>query len=647
MMWPRVGDRLIITFLLLVLTLTLSVTGGLSRIDNILYDTAQLHVGRSISDDDVVVVAIDEQSLSALGRWPWSRRLHAQVIDRLLADGARVIGMDVMFTELQQDDAGADHLLAQAMARAGNVVLPVVIEQVRRNGQLIETLPLPELSTQAAALGHVHAQLDEDGIARSMMLWSGVGQAVWPHFAQAMRTVAAQQPDSRLVPPLAGLHDPRPAEVPLLVGHMHRYIDFSTGQQQLPSLSFVQVLRGEFVPGTFRGKWVLVGATASGMADNLHTPVSNLGQPMPGVEFLANALLSLRSDSLITLAPWWLTSMLACAVALLPLWWLPHVRHRTGLVLNVAFAVLLLLSTMALPIFLHYWLPLSAGVLGVLVGYPLWAWRKLESANRFLDAELDRLQRMLGTNATVGTVVGPAIPDRFQRRIEQVQAATEQLHQLEQAHQEALAFVSHDIRVPLASASIQIGKILGKQHPAHKQLTRALYWTEDFLQIARAQMLKADAMTELDLIDLLHQVADDIYPLAQANALRLSLALPTEPVWVLGHFDTLSRAVMNLLSNAVKFSPRGGLVGLSARQEGDQVLVVITDQGLGIPEQADAKLFKRFSRLERPYARNNGGVGLGLYFVQTTMQRHGGRAQMSRREGETAFTLHLPGRIQK
>lgn len=631
---PR--DRVFTAVVLLAITLLLSLTGVLSRIDNVLYDTAQQHTDRPVPSD-VVLVTIDEQSLSTIGRWPWSRRMHAQLINRLHADGALVIGIDVMFSEPQRDDPDADALLAQAIARAGNVVLPVVIEQVRRNGQLIETLPLPALTAQVAALGRVHAELDADTIARSITLWEGLGQPAWPHFAQAMLTVAGQQPSYLPHRPPASPHQ----EPVSIARYDQRYINFSTAKRHLPSLSYEQVVKGEFLPGTFRGKLVLVGATASGMADSLPTPVSGLQQAMPGVEFLANALVSMRSQTLISLVPLWLSSLLACMVALVPMLWLPYARARTGLLANTGFAVLLLAATMALPLYLNTWLPLSAGILGVLSAYPLWAWRKLESASQFLEDEFSRLQEALGTQATVQPPQALAPGDRFQRRIEQVQAATQQLQQIEQSQKEALAFVSHDIRVPLASAATQIEQALGAQHPARKQLLRALASTEDFLQTTRAQMLKTDAFAELDVIDLLHQVADDIYPLAQARTVHLALDLPDEPVWVWGHFDTLSRAISNLLSNALKFSPPGGTVGLRALLNGQQVSISVTDQGPGIPEKDLDKLFKRFSRLEQKGSHSQSGVGLGLYFVQTILHKHGGQVHAACLNGQTVFTLTL------
>lgn len=250
----------------------------LNRVDNLLYDLGQrLHTRPPPAD--LVIVAIDGDSLSKLGRWPWSRRLHAALIDRLKADGARVIGLDLVIAESDAADQPADVELADAIRRAGNVVLQVLLESSRVNDQLLETLPLLQLLEQAAALGRVHVELDEDGIARSIYLWEGVGSPAWPHFAQAVLAAAGQLPPSfsRAPPALA---DAMPFA---LVRQGPRRISYLGPPGHVRTLSYTQVLTGAFAPDTFRDKIVLVGATAAGMGDLLPTPVSGLSQPRPGV----------------------------------------------------------------------------------------------------------------------------------------------------------------------------------------------------------------------------------------------------------------------------------------------------------------------------------------------------------------------------
>ena len=270
-------------FILAAIASTLSITGAFERLDNLIFDTAQRHYPRAMPAD-VVLVNIDEASLSRLGRWPWSRHLHAQLIRRLHADGAKAIGLDILFTEPQANDPQADALLASAISEAGNVVLPIIFEKTRANGQLIETMPLPALASKAAGLGRVHAELDADSLARSITLWEGLGSSAWPHFSQSVLIVAGQLPNQLDGP----TRNPRLHHPGVLVREDKRYINFVSGHVQPPSISYVQVLRGEFPAGMFQGKVVLVGASASGMADSLPTPVSGFQQPMSGVEFLAN-----------------------------------------------------------------------------------------------------------------------------------------------------------------------------------------------------------------------------------------------------------------------------------------------------------------------------------------------------------------------
>ena len=187
------NDYLSAALILLLLSALLHTTGILSRVDNLLYDVGQ-KLDYKAPPTDVIIVAIDEESLSQIGRWPWPRSIHADLIRRLKAEGASVIGLDIVFAEADKTDQAADVDLAQAILQANNVVLPVLLESTRLHGQIVETLPLPALAANAADVGRVHAVLDEDGIARSIYLYEGVGAAVWQHFSQAVLNVVQQQP---------------------------------------------------------------------------------------------------------------------------------------------------------------------------------------------------------------------------------------------------------------------------------------------------------------------------------------------------------------------------------------------------------------------------------------------------------------------
>jgi len=628
------SDRFSSALILLLVVFLTSYSGVLNRVDNLLYDLGQRLHSRS-PPPDIVIVGIDENSLSKLGRWPWSRRLHATLIDRLKADGARVIGLDLVIAEPDTADQPADAALAESIHRAGNVVLPVLLESSRVNGQLLETLPLPQLLEQAAALGRVHVELDEDGIARSFYLWEGVGTPAWPHFAQAVLAAAGQLPPrySRTPPAIS---DAMPFA---LVRQDPRRISYLGPPGHVQTLSYVQVLTGEFIPNTFRDKIVLVGATAAGMGDLLPTPVSGLRQPMSGVEIHANALESMRSNTLIGSVSLMVALTVATLLALMPLLWLPRLNPLGGLIASMVWFVCVAAAAITLPVLLNVWVPVAGALLAILLAYPVWSWRRLESAGRFLDHELKRLRQELGPAA--GGQPKLQSSDPFEMRIRQVQAAAHRLRHLQDEQRETLAFISHDIRAPLASAMMQLDSL-----PAPAQarlsgpLSRGLILAEEFLRTSRAEMLDATRFVELDFAALVHQAVDDAYESARSKTVKLVRDLPDDPVWVQGEFGLLHRAVLNLVLNAVHYAPGQSIVEIKLAMQAGFAEASVTDHGPGIAAQALPRLFQRFSR---GAAGQTTGTGLGLYFVRTVAEKHGGTVAV---ESEpmvmTRFTLRLP-----
>jgi CHASE2 domain-containing sensor protein len=177
----KIGLALALTTLALVLLYT----NALYRWDWLFYDWNLAAWSRAPADD-IVIVAVDEQSLREMGRWPWSRRTHAELVRTLGAAGAKAIAMDIVFAEPDATDPAADAELADALARNGRVVLPVLNEQSRLNGQLLETLPIPALAAAVAGLGHVDVELDPDNIARGVYLKAGLGSPHWPTLALAL-----------------------------------------------------------------------------------------------------------------------------------------------------------------------------------------------------------------------------------------------------------------------------------------------------------------------------------------------------------------------------------------------------------------------------------------------------------------------------
>jgi two-component system, OmpR family, sensor histidine kinase CreC len=141
---------------------------------------------------------------------------------------------------------------------------------------------------------------------------------------------------------------------------------------------------------------------------------------------------------------------------------------------------------------------------------------------------------------------------------------------------------------------------------------------------------------------LLEELVASAQASGAARGLRVELA-PGAAAWVEGEAFLLRRAIGNLLANALDFSPEGGLVRVELLPRSRSVDVVVRDQGPGIPQYADTRVFEKFYSLARPHS-NKKSTGLGLPFVKEIAELHHGRVTLHNGEGGGALaTLSLPG----
>ncbi len=382
-------EKTLISLGLITLSLILVYTQWLQKWDYVIYDT-HLKQWSHPAPDDIVIIAIDKQSLAKFGRWPWSRQIHARLINILHQAGSKAVALNIIFSEADQSDFQADILLADALRQHGRVVLPVLAEQDHLSARLTETLPIPMLANAAARLGHVDMELDEDGVNRHIFLKAGLGTSKWPQLALAMLEVEA----NKITQPVLEQRspDPNPSLIKRWVRDHSALLPYAGTPGHFQRISYAGVLQSNVPAETFRDKFVLVGATAAGLGDSLPTPVSGFGQAMPGVEIQANVLDSLRRNALVQRLslPW---QMLLTAILVLSSLFL-YSRLPPGgallviiglLILPVAISIMLLRSQLI-------WFPPSAALLGLGLSYPLWSWRRLVGATRLLLAQKERAQ---------------------------------------------------------------------------------------------------------------------------------------------------------------------------------------------------------------------------------------------------------------
>jgi len=133
-------------------------------------------------------------------------------------------------------------------------------------------------------------------------------------------------------------------------------------------------------------------------------------------------------------------------------------------------------------------------------------------------------------------------------------------------------------------------------------------------------------------------------PAIDAAKHTLSIDLPSELLLVEGDPARLSQVVGNLLNNATKYTPDGGRIEISAHAEGGDVVIAVSDNGIGIPEDMRSKVFQLFTQVDDHLNRSQGGLGIGLALVSQLVALHGGRIETSTPStgAGTSFVIRLP-----
>jgi len=753
-----------LTALLLAASAALCAFNGLGRIDQTLYDRS-LDIYRFIEPADqiaatspIVIVAIDDASVAVLGRWPWRRALHAALIDRL--SEAKAVGIDIIFSEPEQQYPDDDRHLGEALARHGRVVLPYVSTGVAHGPPALR--PVAQLEQSASAMGFINLHADPDGVVRALP------SIMQGHFALALAHIInpalkeSDTQDMRLIP---------------FLGSSHAF----------QIVSYLDVLRGDVPPAFFRNRLVLLGTYATALGDFYPTPLSHQDGAMPGVEILANMVQAYLDDSWIRPLPTWLRVMTGMTLTLLFCIMLLRLSPRNALLAGFGLGIAVFLAVPML-LMLGYWLPPTAIFVVLILAYPLWSWRRQEAALRFFDQEISRLKRepsplperffatdpLLTAKADSQLLAADVLGDVLQTRIDTFQDALDRLRilrqtladsldgapdpimvchpdgtillvnpaarhwlrgskntkaigrpalevllerlsdpgahgafeklcqgdetllrqgiefrdhcgrdmilrgaqlnqvrhrllgmllmltdisplrQAERQREEALRFISHDMRSPqnsilallelhgdAAHANAMPGPQLTAQIAIHAQ--RTLDLVDSFMRLARAESAPL-ALATIDLADMLDETCDNFWALAQARQVTLVSSIDLRPAFLEADPTLLMRAISNLIDNALKFSPQGGTVSIALFAANDEWIIRIGDQGPGIAAQDQLRLFQPFAQVApEPGKTAPKGSGLGLAFVQKVAERHGGHCSIESQPGYGArFSIHLP-----
>ncbi len=235
-----------------------------------------------------------------------------------------------------------------------------------------------------------------------------------------------------------------------------------------------------------------------------------------------------------------------------------------------------------------------------------------------------------------------------------VQERTRELVQANATKDEFLSLASHELRTPLSSLKAMIQVLLRRQEttgvvrrPELENMERSVRRMEllvnDLLNTSLLETgMFALHMRRCDLVTLCRRILEEH---VMGTNVRITFVTPSDPIEVEVDVDRISQVVLNLLSNARKYSSVGAPISLILERREDTGVLMVQDQGVGIPQDQLPHIFERFYRvpgIERQ-SGSNVGLGLGLYIAQKIVECHKGRIEVSSHPGNgSTFSVILP-----
>ena len=237
-----------------------------------------------------------------------------------------------------------------------------------------------------------------------------------------------------------------------------------------------------------------------------------------------------------------------------------------------------------------------------------------------------------------------------QRAVVTVQDITEK-SRIDTVQTDFVANLSHELKTPIGAVAALADSLIGETETevvwrlAERIVTeshRMSRIVDDLLDLSRVEFGGTEEWTDIDLGHVLVEVVSTNQHAAKRQGLGLSLTGSAE-LLVRGDRAQLVSMFSNLVDNAIKYSEAGGVVLVESTTQVDEILVTVTDHGIGIAERDQKRIFERFYRVDKARSRATGGTGLGLSIVRHIVLEHGGSIDVRSEEGVgSTFMVRMP-----
>lgn len=285
--------------------------------------------------------------------------------------------------------------------------------------------------------------------------------------------------------------------------------------------------------------------------------------------------------------------------------------------------------------------------------------RKGERVDHFETVRVAKDGRRLDVSLTIspvrddsGRVIGAS---KVARDITERKQMDEALREADRRKDEFLATLAHELRNPLAPIRHSLEILLRSEGDPRlfrhatdilaRQLSHLIRLVDDLLDVSRITRDKLQLRTtRVDLASVIKDAVDASRPQAERDQQTIEVALPEQPIFLDADSVRLTQVFSNLLNNACQYTEPGGRIWLTAERQGEDVVVVVRDSGIGMPADQLDGIFEMFTQVDDEGQRPRRGLGIGLTLVRRLVKLHGGTV-IARSEGRglgSEFEVRLP-----
>ena len=345
-------------------------------------------------DKHIVIVGFTDACLVELGKWPWKRDIHSEVLRKLSEAGAVVMGVDVLFQDRSPNPADDDKFI-QTVKNSKKIVLSAVITSVIEyaGGALTNikrvTLPFDELARGAAGLGFINVNyetLNTDGILRCLPLFENIPGRDYYSFAYEIAKNAGK-----------ASFEPS--------GDIYYYVNYHGQNRTYEYVSFSKVYSGQLPMSYFRDKYVLVGPAATALGDLHHTPFGT----MPGTEVQANILDCIVNDNFLKRFSAGQNFAFWMALSALSLFAFVFSSIRVATLLNASLLLLLLFANRYLFVKFNFILDIFPALVIIITSYFLAAlvasFGKIMTTNVILQRRIRELNALYSISRNISELI--------------------------------------------------------------------------------------------------------------------------------------------------------------------------------------------------------------------------------------------------